>query len=272
MSYLVIWYGVFMPCKNLKIVCFSPTRTTRRILDAIAEGIGAEQLEVIDVTRSDRVPESCECAGDDLVIIGAPVYSGRIPLTAVERFKVLKSCGTPVVPVVVYGNRAYEDALVELTDLASEAGFKPFGGAAFIGEHSFSTEKTPIAVSRPDKDDLGKAREFGRFIAAKLAAGDISGVDIPGDRPYKERSPKASASPISNDDCQLCGACERVCPTAAIAVGSLVETDPDKCIFCCACVKVCAFDARKLEVPRLLEVSQWLADNFSECREPETFI
>ncbi|NDV22968.1 4Fe-4S binding protein [Desulfovibrio sp. JC022] len=262
-----------MSCKKLKMICFSPTRTTHRILDAIAEGVGAQQLEVLDMTRTDNVPESCDCA-DDLVIIGGPVYSGRIPLTAVERFKVLKSCGSPVVPVVVYGNRAYEDALVELSDIVTEAGFKTVAGAAFIGEHSFSTEKTPIAVSRPDEDDLGKAREFGKSLAAKLADGTLAAasVEVPGNRPYKDRSPKASASPISNDGCQLCGSCERVCPTAAISVGSLVETDPDKCIFCCACVKVCAFEARKLEVPKLLEVSQWLADNFSARREPEIFI
>ncbi len=52
---------------------FSPTRTTRRILDAIAEGVGAEHLEIVDVTRADRVPETCDCADNDLVIIGAPV-------------------------------------------------------------------------------------------------------------------------------------------------------------------------------------------------------
>ncbi|WP_319778371.1 4Fe-4S binding protein [Maridesulfovibrio sp.] len=263
-----------MSCKNLKMICFSPTRTTRRILDAIAEGVGAEQTEVIDVTRADRVPEVCDCAADDLVIIGAPVYSGRIPLTAVERFKALRSCGSPAVPVVVYGNRAYEDALIELSDIAAEAGFKTVAGAAFIGEHSFSTEKTPIAVSRPDEDDLDKACEFGKSLASKLADGafDDSAFEVPGNRPYKDRSPGMSASPVSSDDCQLCGACERVCPTAAIVTGASVETDPDKCIFCCACVKVCAFEARKLEVPRLLEVSQWLVDNFSERREPEVFI
>lgn len=263
-----------MSCKKLKIICFSPTRTTRRILDAIAEGIGAEQAEVIDVTRADHVPETCDCTDNDLVIIGAPVYSGRIPLTAVNRFGALKSCGTPVVPVVVYGNRAYDDALVELSDIAAGAGFKTVAGAAFIGEHSFSTERTPIAVSRPDEDDLSKAREFGKTLATKLADGTLvaASVEVPGNRPYKDRSPKASASPISNDECQLCGACERICPTAAISIGSSVETDPDKCIFCCACVKVCAFNARKLEVPKFLEVSQWLADNCSERREPEVFM
>jgi len=263
-----------MSCNKLKMICFSPTRTTRRILDAIAEGFGVEDPEVVDVTRADKVPETCECSDNELVIIGAPVYGGRIPLTAVERFKTLKSSGVPVVSVVVYGNRAYEDALIELVDLAGEAGFKPVAGAAFIGEHSFSTEKTPVAVSRPDEDDLSKAREFGKSLAAKLKEGALAGteVEFPGNRPYKDRSPKASASPVSNDDCQLCGACERVCPTAAISVGAMVETDPDKCIFCCACVKVCDFYARKLEVPKLLEVSKWLADNFSSRREPEVFI
>lgn len=270
-----ILIGVFMSCSKLKIICFSPTRTTRRILDAIAEGIEADSVEIMDVTRSDKVPGCYGCSDDDLVIIGAPVYSGRIPVAAVERFSALKAAGTAVVPVVVYGNRAYEDALLELADLTDAAGFKAIAAAAFIGEHSFSNEKTPIAVSRPDAVDLQKAREFGRRLSEIYTSGDFNksqSIEIPGNNPYKARSPKASASPISDDNCELCGSCERVCPTDAITVGSLVETDPEKCIFCCACVKVCAFDARQMTIPKILEVSKWLADNFSERREPEIFV
>ena len=41
---------------------------------------------------------------------------------------------TPAVLVVVYGNRAYDDALLELSDIATGAGFVPLAAGAFVGE------------------------------------------------------------------------------------------------------------------------------------------
>lgn len=264
-----------MSCSKLKIICFSPTRTTRKILEAVAEGVGAQEVQIVDVTRVEEVPECHNCGDDDLVIIGAPVYAGRLPAVAVDRFARIKASAVPAALVVTYGNRAFEDALIELFDLAVDSGLKPVAGAAFIGEHSFSNSETPIAVNRPDHGDLEKAREFGKVLTGKLTAGELRDsdlIELPGNRPYKELKEPSPVSPTTNENCELCGSCERVCPTDAIKVGAMVETDPARCILCCACVKVCAFDARKMEVPRILEISMWLAENFSERREPELFI
>ncbi len=264
-----------MSCLKLKLICFSPTRTTRKIMDSIADGIGAKEVQVIDVTRTEEVPDCYGCDDNDLVIIGAPVYAGRLPKTAVERFSRLESAGVPAVLVVTYGNRDYEDALLELKDLAETAGLKPIAGASFIGEHSYSTVKTPIAVSRPDMQDLEKARKFGKAVAGKLDNGcleECSDIEVPGNRPYKELMDRPPAAPVSNDSCELCGSCERVCPTDAIRVGAMVETDATRCLLCCACVKVCAFDARIMEVPRILEISRWLAENYSVRKEPEVYL
>ena len=49
-----------------------------------------------------------------------PVYAGRVPALAVERLKGIKTSGVKFVIVAVYGNRAYEDALVEMQDVATE--------------------------------------------------------------------------------------------------------------------------------------------------------
>ncbi len=94
------------------------------------------------------------------MVIGAPVYVRRLPLNAVKRFKRLWANDTKAFVVVVYGNRNYEDALLELVDLSQELGFIPIAAAAFIGEHSFITRELPIAAGRPDEDDLEKAIEF----------------------------------------------------------------------------------------------------------------
>lgn len=49
-----------------------------------------------------------------------PVYAGRVPALAVERLKGMKTSGVKCVIVAIYGNRAYEDALVEMQDVATE--------------------------------------------------------------------------------------------------------------------------------------------------------
>ncbi len=264
-----------MSCSKLKLICFSPTRTTKQVLYAIAEGLQADELTVFDVTRQEGIPDDFDCSKDDLVIIGGPVYSGRLPSVMLERVASLKGNGVPVVSVVVYGNRAYEDALLELTDFAEAAGFKTVAGAAFIGEHSFSTSEVPLSVGRPDFADIDKAKNFGAELAEKLAAKSFdtgSKLKVPGNNPYKERVAGEPMSPFSQEECELCGACARVCPTEAITVGSHITTDAEKCILCCACVKVCTSGARKMEAPKILKISQFLADTCKERKEPEIFL
>lgn len=62
---------------------------------------------------------------------------------------------------MVYGNRDYEDALLELRDTVASLGFTPLSAGAFIGEHSYSTAEMPVAAGRPDATDLQTARTFG---------------------------------------------------------------------------------------------------------------
>jgi hypothetical protein len=88
------------------------------------------------------------------VLVGAPVYAGRIPPAAAQRFLTLRGNDTPAIPVVVYGNRHYNDALLELADLLTSAGFVPVAGAAFIGEHPSPAQRRP---SRPEGLTSGTA-------------------------------------------------------------------------------------------------------------------
>lgn len=102
-----------------------------------------------------------------LAIIVVPVYGGHVAPLAMERLQYIRGVDTPTVLVVVYGNRAYEKALMELDAFAIPHGFKVIAGATFIGEHSYSTDKYPIAVGRPDESDLAFAAEFGKKIMEK---------------------------------------------------------------------------------------------------------
>jgi flavodoxin len=99
--------------QTVRLVYFSPTRTAKAILDGIAEGIRVDVVEHIDATLPDADPyDFTEMKEGELLVIGAPVYAGRIPEIAVRRFQKLKSNGNPAVIVVLYGNREYDDALL----------------------------------------------------------------------------------------------------------------------------------------------------------------
>jgi ferredoxin len=230
-----------MQINCVKLIYFSPTRTTRKILEGIAQGIQVDTVEHVDLTSPEARTQEFEELHDELAIIGAPVYGGRIPNDAVQRLLRLEAQDTPAVLVVVYGNRAYEDALLELTNLAKEAGFRPVAGGAFIGEHSYDNVldngPAPIADGRPDKEDLMKAMAFGQSIQKKvrdiLVLDEISPLRFPGNYPYKERGYPPRITPVTQDVlCSKCEECVAACPTAAITMRDTVVTDLDAFIAC----------------------------------------
>jgi len=266
-----------MNIHSVKLVYFSPTGTSKRIAEAIAKGIQASS-EHLDLTPPTARTLQFEKIHDELAIIATPVYAGRIPPEAVYRLRRLSADNTPAVLVAVYGNRHYDDALIELRDLAIELGFKPVAGGAFIGEHSYSTAEVPTAHGRPDADDLEKAVEFGRKIKEKMRGvsepQDIPSLKVPGNHPYREgmRATSEPIEPVTREDlCIKCGKCADVCPTSAVTVGNVVTTKADACIRCCACVKNCPTGARVMR-PRMQQASKWLHTNYSERREPETYL
>ncbi len=261
----------------VKLIYFSPTGTTQKILQGLAQGMPIGRIEHLNLTPPQAETRICDEIGDALTILGAPVYAGRLPIQAVHRLGRLKAEGAPVILVVVYGNREYEDALVELKNLAVQQGFRPVAAGAFIGEHSYSTNDTPIAAGRPDESDLIKAREFGKKVFKKLQ--DIQGLDglsaleVPGNFPYKERIQRPIEGPTTRETlCTLCGTCASVCPTAAVVVEESVMTEPERCILCHACVKNCPTGARTMEVERVFKVAQWLHTNCRKRKEPELFL
>lgn len=265
-----------MNLETVKLAYYSPTGTTRKILAAIAEGIGAANVEHIDLTLPEAETRPLD---GDLVILGLPVYEGRAAKTALERLASLKAADTPAVLVALYGNRDFEDALIELNDRSREWGFLPVAAGAFIGEHSFARDDRPMANGRPDAADLAAAQDFGVRISAKLGPLDaLSGaslVEPAGNRPYidRDRSPLADRAATTNaDDCVLCGTCQSVCPVGAVKVDATVETDNMACTLCNACVKNCPTGARVVDDPMINKIVAWVSKNTQERREPVTFI
>lgn len=266
-----------MEIQSVKLVYFSPTGTTQKVLESIGKAFDVKESDHINMTLPRGIPQVAQSFRDELVIIGAPVYGGRLPADAITRFNQVKGKNSFAVLVVVYGNREYEDSLLELKNLAMELGFTPVAAAAFIGEHSFATKDAPIANGRPDKKDLQVAENFGRKIKEKLttlqSSDDLREFYISGRYPYHANGaqPMTVAPVLKEDTCTMCGECVPVCPTEAISINEVLTTTIEKCIRCCACIKQCPVDARFWQDEMMNNFTNWLTQFFKYPKEPRIF-
>ncbi|BCS97517.1 (Fe-S)-binding protein [Desulfoluna limicola] len=259
------------------LICYSPTRTTFTTLEAIADGMKLPATRSLDLTLPAQAPNDEIVILSDVAIIGVPVYAGRVAPVAAKRLKSIKGNNTPAVIVVVYGNRHYDDALMELKKLAEGSGFVIVAAAAFIGEHSYSSPEKPVAAGRPDGEDKHAARQFGAQVKTKLnAARDLSGLpplDLPGTLPEGPYMGPSNIAPETDPElCTLCGQCAECCPTGAITVSEAITTDASLCTFCCACLKTCPEDAIRIGFPKVLEKVDLLYTHCQARREPELFL
>lgn len=266
-----------MNIDRLSLIYFSPTGTTRRILNGIAGGISAAIIEQVDITPFVSETNKLHELRSDCAIIGVPVYSGRVPLTAVNRIKSFHANKIPAIIVVVYGNRAYEDALLELKNISLACGFIPVACGAFVGEHSFSGANTPIAPGRPDKKDIQDAAVFGARVLEKINGARsihaLPAFHIPGNHPYKERRPMQGIAPyVEKELCTLCGTCAAICPAGAITHHDTVAIDANTCILCHACVKNCPEHAMAFNAPLIKTLAEKLMIACGERKEPEVYL
>lgn len=260
---------------EVKAFYFSPTGTTEKITTKIAQKVAMElktSLKNVNFTKINDIAEIPEFSKEDIFILGLPVYSGRIPKIVEEYVYNLKGNATKAVVVAVYGNRDYDDALLEMRNILDENNFNVIAAGAFIGEHSFTSK---VATNRPDEADLDEAITFGKLIASKvdlIYEDSFESIKVKGNYPYKERGVLPLVAPSTNDNCTSCMDCVEKCPTNAINNDDPLETDPNKCIICCECIKICPENAKFNSDETILGLVKFLEENFSERRNSEIFI
>ena len=232
-----------MKINEMKLVYFSPTGTTRRLMMETARSIDAKSVS-FDFSIYKAKKPSLKFSHNDFAIFGMPVYYGRVPALFMEYLENITGDGTPAALVAAYGCREYEDALLELKTELENKGFKIIGAAAFPTEHSLVPE---IGARRPNKADLKEAAEYGIELNRRLRKEESFeqiDVHVPGNTPYRKYGKNGLVPKADSSLCTLCGACAKVCPAGAIPSDDPKKTDNKKCIGCVRCVRTCRQNAR----------------------------
>lgn len=279
---------------------FSPTGTTEKVVaalaDVMAQNLGC-RMEVFDFTlpqaraASDAEGSFPALSPEDLVVFGCPTYAGRLPNLLLKYLHTIRGNGAFAVPVVTFGNRNFDNSLIELRDLLEDQGFHTIAGAACSCEHSFSRT---LGAGRPDSDDLNEIRTFAAQVVETIRSAESSlpPVQVPGipaeedhggyyqprDRhgvfidirkvkPLTDRE-KCLAFSSADDGCGICAA---VCPMGAID-GSDITQVPGICIKCGACIKKCPVQAKYYDDPGYLYHKTELEEMYTRRADNRFFI
>ena len=252
---------------KITTVYFSATYTTHRIVGHLAKRLSEEVTEC-DITN-EASKEETFIPKDELLIVGIPVYAGRVPAMAIVRIRKFKGGGTPAIAVAVYGNRDYDDALLELSDLLSENGFQVISAGAFIAQHCIFPK---VGAHRPDADDYLQINVFADETNKILNKNrdKLLPIHVPGNRPYKIPG-SIPIYPSCTSTCKECGKCAELCPTGAIPKDNPKKTDEEKCIKCGRCIVVCPTKSREFKGMKYTLASIKFNTAYKERREPEMF-
>ena len=252
-------------------VYFSPTHSSKRMALLLAQGLARKlQAGVLphDWTLLAGRQEPVSLGAGDVLVFGFPVYGGRVPELCLPCLQTLEGAGRPALALAVYGNRHYDDALLEAGDLLAAQGFTVVAAGAVIAEHCIAPA---VATGRPDARDLELLDGFAARAAEAVAQGRDALPRLPGAHPYKRLSPSAPAKPATLASCTRCGTCAGLCP-----LGIIDSVDPslvgEGCLRCCACVKFCPQGAKTFQDERQEAIRSWLEASCQKRREPEFFL
>lgn len=255
------------------ILYFSPTggveRAARLVGEAVAETLGMEA--VLYELAAPRITWP-EFAAGDVLLLAAPVYGGRIPALLADQLEALRPLTEgreiPTIVLVVYGNRAFEDALLELADKATACGLPVMAGISAVAEHSMCRS---VAAGRPDAEDAAALRGLGRQAAEHLRTAPVPAPRLPGTRPYRHWQ-AMQVTPTASVACTSCGLCASRCPARAIDPERPQTSSRERCILCMRCVKICPAHARALPAPVVALLTEKLGPCLERRDEPALYL
>lgn len=252
---------------NVYSLYFSPTGGTQRVADCLCSAL-RNPFAFIDLCDRTEDFSAVSLNKDDLCVISVPSYGGRIPALAAERIAHIRGNGAMAVAVCVYGNRAYDDTLLEMKHLLTDRGFRCIAAMAAIAEHSMLRQ---FAAGRPNESDRAELTAFARRISRAIATDTfVEDLAVPGAFPYRPIG--SFVKPVASEECIGCGACAASCPAGAIPEDNPSFTDNALCAACTRCISVCPVGARQLNPDVMKAVEARLAPLLSGYRKNELFL
>jgi len=250
---------------NIIKIFFSPSQTTKKVVEQVASNFdnASETYDLLNFNQSKEFSE------EDIVIVGMPVFAGRIPKSGRERLSKLKGNETKAIAIANYGNAHVTDALLELVDLLKENNFDVIAAATTVSHHSIFDG---VAVGRPDEDDIKKINEFSEKCIEKIESNESLASEIPGNKPYVDYKQLPFVISCDETVCAFCYDCVSICPEKAIPDDDPIDTDLDLCSRCTACINICPEDARMFAGEAFETKKPVFEQANSERKEPEFYL
>ncbi len=215
---------------------FSPTGGTKKVLDIICSAWDC-QTEWMDLSDLPKTGFPVSFRETDLYIVAVPSFSGRVPQFIVPILQRLQGNQAKAILISTYGNRAFDDTLLELKDTMEQAGFLCY--CAAVTRHSVMPR---YGAGRPGAEDKKELKRFA-VQCRELLKQPFTPIGVPGSRPYRTYG-SIPVKPRADKCCMDCGLCYQKCPVHAIPGDHYRTCDANVCISCLQCITVCPQKAR----------------------------